>query len=446
MNANLPAGPRSRFPLETELAWRGGAPEFLRRAAAEFGPVCGFTLKGHDIYFFSDPELVREVLVVKDKSFGRGPGYQKMKPWLGNGIVTSDGAVHQRQRRMIQPAFHRKRVEAYATVMQQSAHAAADGLVDGQQIDLLALMEQTAFSISTKAIFDADLDDKVIPFLADARRAVRFLDSMNSYSPTAIFKRLTGAAEREKAETVRLLHTMVDDIISARRQDTRDRGDLLSMLVNTLDEEGDGKGLSDEEVRDQVMTLLVAGFDTLSSSMMSTFYLLSRNPDAEAEVLAELREVLAGRPAELADLPRLTKTYAAFSEAIRLYPSAWVMPRTVVEEVTIGPVTIPVGAAVLVCPYVSQRDPRFFPQPDRFDLSRWTPEAKEARPKFAYFPFGAGSRVCMGEQFAWLEGVMMVASILPRWRFETAFSGPLRYRSTMSLRPPDGCPMIVRKR
>lgn len=447
MESTLPAGPRSSLPLGLELAWRRGAPEFLRKAAVEFGPICGFNLKGRDIYFVSEPELIREVLVTKDKSFIKGPGFQRLKPWLGNGIITSEGAVHQRQRRMLQPAFHRKRIETYAEMMRDIAQKSVESLQADQALELLVFVERLTFQIASRAVFDADLDAKIKPLFGGIQQALRYLDTLNAYSIPALLRRWTGKAEREKAESIRVLHTIVDEIISSRRKDTAaERNDVLSMLVTALDEEGDGKGLSDDEVRDQVLSFLVGSFDSVSSAITSCFYLLSRNPQAEAEVLAELQQVLGGRIAGLADFPNLPKTYAAFSETLRLYPPAWILPRSAIEPVTIGGVDIPANGTVLVCSYATQRNPRFFPEPDKFDLSRWTPEAKAALPKFAYFPFGSGSRVCIGEQFAWMKAIILLSAFLPRWRFEPDFSGSLKYQSILSLRPKHDCPVHVRKR
>jgi len=444
--ASLPPGPRSKFPYGNELAWRNNPPEFLRQAAEQYGPLCAFPLKGREIFLVSDPEGVREVLVTKEKAFIKGAGFQKLKPWLGEGVVTSEGAKHQRQRRMLQPAFHRKRIEAYAEIMTQCAEEANARLHEGEQIDLLAFLERTAFAISTRCMFDTNLDAGMDGFFEAMKQSVRYMDVMNAYSPQALLERVTGRAEKQKLEAIRVLHGMVDQIIASRRADTQDRGDLLSMLVSTLDEEGDGKGLTDEELRDEVMTLLVAGFDTVASSLTSCFFLLARNPAAEKAVLDEMDAVLQGRPITLAEVPRLTQAGAAFSETLRLHPPAWVLPRSPKEEVTIGTQAIPAGATVLVSSYVNHRNPAFFPNPDEFDLGRWSPEKKGSLPKFAYFPFGSGSRVCIGEQFAWMEAILIMAAFLPRWHFEPAFAGPMKYQATMSLRPKDGCPVHVRAR
>lgn len=441
----VPNGPCSNFPFDNELAWRKNAPEFLLRAAQKYGGICKFRLKGFDIYFVSDPELVREVLVTQDKSFVKGPGYQKLKPWLGNGVLTSEGEEHKRQRRLLQPAFQRQRIEAYAESMKREAEKAADNLQDGQQIDLLPFMENLAFIIATSCMFDNAIDAGRPAFFAAMRQSIHYIDTMNAYSLSAFWQRWSGRAEREKWEAIRLLHTMVDEIIQSRRQDTECRGDLLSMLVSALDEEGDGTGLSDEEVRDQIMTLLVAGFDTIAASLTTCIFQLARNPEAEQCVVEEMVRQLNGQPAGFTEAMALDRTTAAFSEAMRLYPAAWVLPRTAKEAVQIGDYQIPEKATVLVSAYVNQRDPRYFPEPERFSLERW-PEPKGSLPKMAYYPFGAGARVCVGQQFSWLEANIVLASFLQRWRFEPAFEGSMPYKSIRSLRPSNGCPVIVRKR
>lgn len=432
--------------MQNELSWRKSAPEFLRRAAETYGPICEFKLRGKNVHLVSDPELVREVLVSKEKHFHKGPGFQKMRPWLGNSILLSEEEEHKRKRRLSQPSFHRKRIEGYARVMTECADKAAASLKAGATVEILPFMENTTFGIATRCIFDADTDAVSIQIFTAVHQAVRYLDTLNSYSPAALFQRWSGKAEKEKTESIRILHHLVDDIITSRRKDTQDRGDLLSMLVSTLDEEGDGKGLTDEEIRHEVLTFLVAGFDTLSSTMTTCLYFLSTHPEAEAAVLEEMKQHLDGRTATFAEVPALVKTSAALAEALRLYPAAWVLPRTVIEPVEIGGHLLPKKATVLVSSYVNQRNPQYFPEPDRFDLDRWSPEKKDTYPKFSYFPFGSGSHVCIGEHFARMEAVILLSALLQRWRFEPAFTGPMPYRSTVSLRPSNECPVYIHKR
>ncbi|PPD48158.1 MAG: hypothetical protein CTY16_06080, partial [Methylobacter sp.] len=441
----IPTGPCSRFPFENELSWSKNPREFLLRTAQKYGDICKFRLRGIDLYFVSDPELVREVLVAQDKLFVKGLGFERIRPWLGNGLVTSEGEVHKRQRRLLQSAFHRQRIEAYAQTMQEEAEKACASLQDGQAIDLLPFIEDVAFRIATACMFDENLDAERPAVIQAMRLSSRYMDAVKSYSVAALWRRWTGQAEKEKWEAIRLLHTMVDGIIASRRQDTEDRGDLLSMLVLALDEEGDGKGLSDQEVRDQVITLLVAGFDTIASSLTTCIYQLARHPDAEQCVVDEMAGLLGGRPAGFAESLALGRTTAAFSEAIRLYPAGWLLPRRATADVQIGDYLIPENATVVVSPYVNHHDPRYFPDPEQFKLERW-PEQRGGLPKMAYYPFGAGSRVCIGQQFAWMEANIVLASFLQRWRFEPAFDGTLPYKSTMSLRPANNCPGFIRKR
>lgn len=442
----LPEGPKSSFPLENEISWRKSPQEFLRRAVRKYGECFHFRLKGHEIYFISEPEAVREVLVTKDKFFIKGPSWKKLRPWLGNGVVTSDGEMHKRQRRMLQPAFHHKRIEGYAAVMTEESELAAQSLKEGETIDLLKFIEAASFQVSNRCMFDTSLDADRQKFFEAMREGIRCMDNITAYTLMGFFKRWTGQGEKETTENVRLLHTMVDDIIVSRRQDTQDRNDLLSLLVSTLDEEGDGKGLSDEEVRDQVMTLLVAGYDTVASSVTSCLLQLALHPEIEQGVVEEMKQKLGGRPAGLREAMTLEKTSAAFSEALRLYPPAWTLPRTTTEAVEIGGFSIPAKATVVVSSYVTQHNPKYYPDPEKFDPSRWQPGQKEGRHKFAYYPFGGGSRVCMGEQFAWLEANILMSSLLTRWRFEPAFEGPARYMTTASLRPIPGQMVIVRRR
>jgi cytochrome P450 len=225
-----------------------------------------------------------------------------------------------------------------------------------------------------------------------------------------------------------------------------DRGDLLSMLLLAQDEEGDGGGMTDVHLRDEVMTLLLAGHETTANALTWAFYLLSQNPGAEERLHRELDAVLGGRPATTDDLPALGQAERVFAESMRLYPPAWGLGRRVVRDIEIGGFRVAAGSLVSVSPFVTHRDPRFWPDPLRFDPDRFLPEAKAARPRFAYFPFGGGSRQCIGEPFAWMEGVLVLATLAQKWRFTLAPGHPVETQALVTLRPRYGMRMVARRR
>jgi cytochrome P450 len=242
------------------------------------------------------------------------------------------------------------------------------------------------------------------------------------------------------------LDAVIYRIIEEHRREGRDRGDLLSTLLHAVDEEGDRTGMTDEQLRDEVMTIFLAGHETTANALSWTWYLLSQHPEVEAKLHAELAEVLAGRPPTAEDFPRLRYTEMVVAESMRLYPPAWAVGRLALEDHEVGGYLIPRGALVLVSQYVMHRDPRFFPDPERFDPERFTPEAKSARPQFSYFPFGGGPRRCIGEGFAWMEGVLILATLARRWRLRLVPGTDVRTEPRITLRPKGGIQMSVNRK
>jgi cytochrome P450 len=235
-------------------------------------------------------------------------------------------------------------------------------------------------------------------------------------------------------------------IIEERRRSGEDRGDLLSMLLLAQDEEGNGEGMTDRQLRDEAMTLFLAGHETTANALSWTFYLLSQNPREEALLSKELESVLGGRPPGVEDIPRLPLTEAVFAESLRLYPPAWGFGRRAIVALEVGGVRLSPGTVVHLSPFTTQRDPRWFPDPLRFDLGRWTPEARALRPKFSYFPFGGGARQCIGEPFAWMEGILVLATLAQSWRLALAPGAVVAPRALMTLRPRSGMVMIPERR
>jgi cytochrome P450 len=314
----------------------------------------------------------------------------------------------------VQPSFHRERIAGYGAVMADYAGRMADRWRDGETLDVHEEMMRVTRDIAGKTLFGMEVgedpggvDDAVELSLKMYRITVLPMGLLAEYLPIPFVRRVHAARAR--------LNTWLMDTIRQRRSEGTDRGDLLSMLIQAQDAEGPG-GMDDVQVRDEMVTLFVAGHETTAVAMSWTWYLLSQHPEIEAKLHAELAQVLGGRAPSVADVPKLTYTRMVFAEAMRLYPPAWILERRAVRDVQMRDHLIPAGALVYTSPYLVHHDARWYPDPERFDPERWLPEAAAERHKFVYAPFGAGTRVCIGEQFAWMEGVLLLATIAQRWR------------------------------
>ena len=262
----------------------------------------------------------------------------------------------------------------------------------------------------------------------------------------ALLSMLPLKSNRRFEQAKQKLDDLIYRIINERRASGEDRGDLLSMLLIAQDDEGGSGGMSDEQVRDEAMTIFLAGHETTANALTWTWYLLSQHPDIEAKLHAEIETVLQGRLPTFEDIPKLRYTEMVFAESMRLYPPAWTIGRNALEDVEIGGYKIPTGALVLTSQFIVHRDERWFPEPEKFDPERWTPEAKEKRPKFSYFPFGGGTRICIGEAFAWMEGALLIATLAQKWRMKLAPENKIELQPLITLRPKNGMKMIMEKR
>jgi cytochrome P450 len=417
--------------------------EYLQRT---YGPIAHYRFMGTSIIFLNDPEYIREVLVNQGASFVKERTVRRMKILLGEGLITSDDPIHIRQRRIVAPAFHRQRIAAYADEIVASAAHHSDAWKDQQEIDITAAMMALSLEIVARTLFDTEVTDD-IRHINDEVNTI-----MDLYNFLVAFPRMESVMHlpipgvmkfrRSRARLDRVVHRLIDE----HKREGVDKGDLLSMLISSRDEQPDASGqhtgMSDTQIRDEVLTIFLAGYETTANALAWTWYLLSQNPEAEAKLHAELDAVLGTdnsghRLPTLADYPALRYTEQVFAESMRLYPPAWAMGRQSTRPVTLGPYCIPAGAHFFMSQYMISRTPQFYPDPLRFDPERFTPEAKAARPRFAYFPFGAGSRQCIGESFAWMEGVLAIATIASRWRMTYLGSAPPVPQAKITLRPRD---------
>jgi cytochrome P450 len=447
----LPPGPVTRFPVKHIIAIGRDMLGFFHRIAREYGDVA-FLRVGRDrpTYVISHPDLVREVLVTHQKSFVKGRSIDRLQRVLGNGLLTSAGEFHLRQRRLAQPAFHRQRIAGYAATMTDYASRMSDRWHDGDTLDISLEMMRVTLAIAAKTLFDADVESEAAEIGAAMTEAIEayniailpYADLLDKL-PLPVTRRL----QRSRAR----LDDTIYRIIADRRQSGIDRGDLLSMLLLARDTEGDGGQMTDEQLRDEVMTIFIAGHETTAIALTWAWYLLARHPEVEARVQAEVDAVLRNARGETRlptgeDLPRFEYTRRVLTETMRLYPPLWATTRRAIADVQIGDYTLPVGSLVLVSSFIVHHDPRWWPDPERFDPDRWAPGSTDTRPKFSYFPFGGGTRICIGEQFAWMEMTLVMAMLASRWRLRRTTERPVDIHAMISLRPKGPVMMSIARR
>ncbi|MBC7869877.1 MAG: cytochrome P450, partial [Chitinophagaceae bacterium] len=409
----MPHLPKGHFVLGNLPAWSRDTLAFMlniRRygdlVSAKFGP--------YPIYFANHPDLFHEIFVANpdhyEKSFATK---EVLRPNLGNGLFTSDGEFWKRQRKLMQPAFHTKRIAAYADVMVNYALSLTEKWQTGQTLPIDHEMVNLTMHIVTKSLFDLEMGHNADEVGAAVTRIleiinVRFnrLKRLPEWMPTR--------ENRDLRNAIAKIDALIQQFIDERRRTGRDNGDLLSMML--LAQDDDGSGMTDKQVRDEAMTLFAAGHETTAVALTWTWYLLSQHPEVEAQMLEEMQSVLGGRLPTFADLPNLKYTEMIIKESMRLYPPAWVTSRQVAtDDVTLGGYPVDKWVSVVINIFGVHRDGRFFPEPEKFDPERFSPENEKNIHKYAYMPFGAGPRVCIGNAFAMMEAKLVLATIAPRF-------------------------------
>jgi cytochrome P450 len=443
-----PAVKGSRF-LGVLRPFRRNPPAYLESVARKYGDVVALRLAKQSAFLISDPEIIRDVLVTHQTKFKKSRILERSRVLLGDGLLTSEGEYHKRQRRLAQPAFHRDRLMGYSSAMVEGAEACVERWAAGIPVpagapfDVLKDMLRMTLAIVGRTLFSAHVDSEADEIGAALSQVFDMFELILLPFSEYLEKLPLPAVRRFHRARARLDKT-VYRLIAEHRASGQDTGDLLSMLLLSRDEDGQS-GMTDQQVRDEALTLFLAGHETTAVALTWTWYLLSQNPEAEAKFHAELDRVLAGRLPAFEDLSALRYTEHVFAESLRLFPPAWAIGRKVLTEFQAGPYSIPRDSIVLTSPWVVHRDPRWFPDPLRFHPERWEQE-DATRPKFAYFPFGGGTRVCIGERFAWMEGVLLLATIGRRWRLRLVKGHPVETQARITLRPRHGMQMTAERR
>jgi cytochrome P450 len=442
-----------------------------------YGNIAKYRFMGADIIFINDPRYIQRVLVQDAHHYGKERTVRRMKLLLGEGLITSEEPLHLRQRRIVAPAFHRQRIAAYADKIASIAASHCDKWQPNQTIDIAAASMSLALEIIARTLFDTDVTADVLAINDEVNTIMGLYGFIVAFPALEKYLHLPFPQLKKFLRSRANLDAVVHRLITEHRADNDlsetsgepVKGDLLSMLLASTYESTDSstkpEHMSDTQIRDEVLTIFLAGYETVANALTWTWYLLSQNPEAETRLHAELDTVLATEPGAprpdsgtwdgppqispprhrlptIADYPNLKYTEQVFSEAMRLYPPAWAMGRLALKDLTLGDYDIPSGAHVFFSQYLLSRTPEYFPDPLRFDPDRFTPEAKAARDKYAYIPFGGGNRQCIGESFAWMEGILTLATIASRYRLIYLGKTPPIPQPKITLRPRD--PVMMR--
>jgi cytochrome P450 len=442
--ADMPPGPKGRF-------FRGNLPDFARdrlgflsRCKQEYGDYFSLRFGPKRIVVISDPAGIEEVLVTHSRNFTKHFALRLNPLLLGNGLLTSEGDFWLRQRRLAQPAFQRSRIAAYAPVMVEHTRRLMAGWREGETRDMYSEMMRLTVGIAAKTLFGADAVHKA----AEVREALtvvgqNFTARFNSFLPVPVW--LPTPGNRRLRRAIERLDKIIYGFIKQRRVSGEERGDLLSILLHAQHED-DGSRMTDKQLRDEAMTLFLAGHETTALALSWSWYLIASHSQVEARLVEELRAVVGARFPTAEDLPQLRYHEHVVTEAMRLYPPAYTIGREAIEGCTIGGYRIPEGTTLLLSQWLVHRDARYFEQPEAFRPERWENGLAQRLPKYAYFPFGGGPRLCIGNTFAMMEAVLVLATIAGCYRLTLVPDHPIVPGATFTLRPVHGVKAVLTRR
>jgi cytochrome P450 len=413
--------------------------------ADRFGDIAHYKIGPEHILFLNHPDYIREVLVVQNANFVKERTVQRTKMLLGEGMITSEGKDHRRQRMAAQPAFHRQRIPEYASIMVEEALLERESWRAGTTIDVSQRMMNLSLAIVSRTLFSTRLGPEAVELTAAINRIMDLYHYLVLLPAVEVLVHLRAPKIGRFATERARLNAVVNRMIDGHRQTRRERAgkeDLLDMMIDS--EEGTPD--CEKRLRDQVITVFLAGYETVANALTWTWYLLSQNPEAEQQLHDEVDEVLDQRPCTVDDVSRLRYTEMVVAESMRLYPPAWAMGRRALNDFSLGSYSLPARTTVLMCQYVTHRDSRFFADPLRFMPERWTDDAKAKLTRLAYFPFGAGGRQCIGESFAWMEAVLVMATLAQKSRLRLVPGHRVEPQPLITLRSKYGMRMQVEAR
>lgn len=436
-----PPGPAGFLPLRTLINLYRNPLTTMQNLAHEYGDIVEFRIGRQPVYLLNHPDLVEAVLVTNSRIASKRLGSRLMRRLLGVGLITSQDEEHLQQRRMLQPLFHRQYLAGFDSLMVECARQACKGWRVGEPLDIFEEMADLTLEIVGRTLFSAEFK----PEAEAIRRAIAVVQGRTNITFMLfgeVAENLPLPMTRRTRQAVELLDSSIARVIANRRnQDQQD--DLVSMLISA--EDSNGK-LSDTQVRDQAMTIFVAGFETMAVALTWTWYLLAQHPEVEARFYNEVNQVLAGRLPGADDVPNLKYTRQVLSEVLRLYPPVWAHGRRLSASCRLGGWDLPAGSYVIINQWLLHHDPRFFTDPEKFDPDRWAEDAKIDLPRLAFAPFGGGPRRCIGEGYAWMEGLLVLSTIAQQWQMHLLPDNRVEMYPQFTLRPRDGIRMSLNPR
>ena len=452
---NFPPGPTSHIPGKIVRSFLKDPISTLSKIVNEYGDLSHFKMGRLHVYLINNPDYIEKILIYDQSNFSKGPRLQSAKRLLGEGLVTSEGEFHKSQRKLIQPLFLPKKITSYGPIMTDRALRMIQGWKNGSIVNVHSELMKVTLSIICKSVMDYEMESKQAKDFGKAFEITKKYGSRLQHPLGQILDRvpiLPKVAQAKRAQN--RLNTIVYKLISERREkienDKSFSGeDLLSKLIRVQTD--DGSTMTDKQLRDEIITILIAGHETTSNALIWTYYLLSQNPKIEGKVFEEIDAVLGGnnkdpKPPSIADLPKLNYVEKVFREAMRLYPPVWTMGRFVQNDYMLGGYTIPKGASLMFSQFVMHHNSKYYDNPETFDPDRWTEEFKMHLPRFSYFPFGGGIRGCVGESFAWQEGILLIATISSYWSMRLAPNQRIKLRPGITLNPKNGIKMKLKYR
>ena len=424
---------------------RGDPIGYFTKCIRDYGDIVFLRFLGVPMCLLNRPDCIESVLVTQHNNFEKSKDYRALRRVLGNGLLTSEGEFWRRQRKLVQPAFHQERIAAYTEVMVAYTERMLASWKDGQGLDVHEAMMRLTLDIVAKTLFDTDVSREA----EDVGAALQFL--MGKFMRQAAFAFLLPDSipiptTRRLRRAVGQLDKVIYEIIRRRRASGAMSGDLLSVLLQAQDDEG--LGMTDRQLHDEIMTLFLAGHETTANALSWTWLLLGQHPEVEEKLVEELRRVLGGRAPTASVLPRLTYTEMVLREAMRLYPPVWVIGRRALAPFRMGNYELPAETNVVMSQLITHRDAKYFPEPERFDPDRWRPNDPRnlSLPRFAYFPFGGGPRVCIGAGFSMMEAVLLLATIAQHFRLALVPGQTIEKLPSVTLRPKSGIHVILHRR
>ena len=448
-----PPGPTYILPYRLLRKFLRDPLKVLIDISHTYGDIAHFKFGRQNVYLLNRPDYIEDVLVTNYKNFIKSRGLQVSRRLLGNGLVTSEGEYHDRQRHLIQSTFYPKRIKSYADIMVKQALDMCNSWNDGTILDIHKEMIKLTLAIICKTVLGYDIEPGHDEVGDNLKTCMKYFNRLLMPFGELIEKIPLLPLNKGFQTAKRDLDSIVYRMIKEHRKkldkghEKKEDDDLLFTLLQAQDEEAGIGKMTDEQLRDEVMTIFLAGHETTANALTWTYYLLSEHPTIETKLQEELHSIFGSNKTIITadDVPRLEYTEKILTESMRLYPPAWALGRQGIDDYKVGGYTIPKGSIILMSQYVMHRNPRYFPEPDRFYPDRWTEEFKKQLPRFSYFPFGGGIRGCVGEPFAWLEAILLVATISRQWRMRHVPSHKVELKALITLRPKYGMLMKLTK-